>query len=239
MAHIALAKHRRNEAGRDFVVGDVHGCVLTLERLLDRVDFEPARDRLFSVGDVVNRGPNSHLALEWLESGRLLAVAGNHEAMVLGALVRSRRPIWTPWVRALDADEERRWVHVLLQLPLAIEIETAHGPVGIVHAGVVGRNWTLTVDGLQVGDKETTNTALIGGHGPDWRAPHGGPVTGLRALVTGHFPVARPERDGAWWQIDIGAGFASHDRLARLRIDCEPMKPTTTRVIAAERQPAK
>ena len=239
MSEIALAKHRRNDAGRDFVVGDVHGCVLTLERLLERVEFDPGRDRLFSVGDVVNRGPNSHLALDWLESGRLLAVMGNHEAMVLHALQAGKRPAWAPWVRRLDADEKRRWFHVLMQLPLAIEIETAHGPVGIVHAGVVGRNWTRTVDALKHGHKDTTNTALLGGHGPDWRAPHGGPVTGLRALVTGHEPVSRPARHGAWWQIDLGAGFATHDRLGLLRIDCDPMQPATTRVIAAERQPTR
>ena len=230
-------KHRRNEVGRDFVVGDVHGCVLTLGRLLDRVEFEPGRDRLFSVGDVVNRGPNSHLALEWLENGRLLAVLGNHEAMVLRALKRSRRPVWTPWVRALDADEERRWFNVLRLLPFAMEIETAHGPVGIVHAGVVGRNWTRTVAGLESGHRPAIDTALLGGHGPDWRAPHGGPVKGLRALVTGHYPVSRPERHGAWWQSDLGVGFASHDRLGLLRIDCDPMQPVTTRVVAAERQP--
>ena len=230
-------KHRRNEVGRDFVVGDVHGCVHTLEQLLERIDFDPDRDRLFSVGDIVNRGPNSHLALEWLENGRLLGVLGNHEAMLLGALERSRRPIWTPWVRALDADEERRWFNVLRLLPLAREVETAHGPVGIVHAGVVGRDWTRTVADLESGHRPTIHTALFGGHGPDWRAPHGGPVKGVRALVTGHYPVSRPERHGAWWQIDLGAGFASHDRLGLLRIDCDPMQPATTRVVAAERQP--
>ena len=195
MPDIALAKHRRNDAGRDFVVGDVHGCVLTLERPLDQVYFEPGRDRLFSVGDVVNRGPNSHLALEWLENGRLLAVMGNHEAMVLHAHQAGKRPAWAPWVRTLDADEERRWFHVPVHLPLAIEIETAHGPVGIAHAGIVERDWTRTIEELQYGPTDTTKVALLGGHSPGWRAPHGGAVKGLRALVTGHFPVSRPEKD--------------------------------------------
>ena len=49
----------RNRMGRDFVVGDVHGCFRTLERCLRQVRFDRDRDRLFSVGDLVSRGPHS------------------------------------------------------------------------------------------------------------------------------------------------------------------------------------
>ncbi len=47
-----------NQAGRDFVVGDVHGCFRTLECALLEIEFDPSRDRLFGVGDLVNRGPH-------------------------------------------------------------------------------------------------------------------------------------------------------------------------------------
>ena len=56
---IPVAKHARIHAGRDFVVGDVHGCFRTVENALRRVGFDPGCDRLFSVGGLVNRGPNS------------------------------------------------------------------------------------------------------------------------------------------------------------------------------------
>ena len=39
----------RNRLGRDFVIGDVHGCFRTLEQCLAAVRFDPERDRLFSV----------------------------------------------------------------------------------------------------------------------------------------------------------------------------------------------
>ena len=87
--------HARNRAGRDFVAGDIHGCYRTLEMAPAGVGFEPGRDRLFSAGDLVNRGPHSTEALEWLEDGRIEeAVLGNHEAMVL----RTRTP-GTIWLR--------------------------------------------------------------------------------------------------------------------------------------------
>ena len=43
-----------NQVGRDFVVGDVHGCFRTLEVALLEIEFDPIRDRLFGVGDLVN-----------------------------------------------------------------------------------------------------------------------------------------------------------------------------------------
>ena len=74
VSHVA-----ENARGRDFVVGDVHGCFRTLERALEGLDYDPERDRLFGVGDLVNRGPHSIESLEWLER-RFEAVAlGNHD----------------------------------------------------------------------------------------------------------------------------------------------------------------
>ena len=49
--------------GRDWIVGDVHGCFQTLRQALAAIDFEPGRDRLFSVGDLIDRGPHSNEAL--------------------------------------------------------------------------------------------------------------------------------------------------------------------------------
>ena len=56
-----------NAHGHDFVAGDVHGEFATLEQLLDDVGFEAARDRLFALGDLIDRGPDSTAALDWIE----------------------------------------------------------------------------------------------------------------------------------------------------------------------------
>ena len=73
-----------NPAGRDFVAGDVHGEFPTLTRLLDQVGFETSRDRLFALGDLVDRRPDSAAALDWIESRRItLSVRGNHEQLLL------------------------------------------------------------------------------------------------------------------------------------------------------------
>lgn len=72
-----------NIRGRDLAVGDIHGHFQRLEKCLEAVRFDPAVDRLFSVGDLVDRGPHSEAALEWLAQPWFHAVQGNHEALAI------------------------------------------------------------------------------------------------------------------------------------------------------------
>ena len=144
-------------AGRDFVAGDIHGCFRTLELALARVGFEPGRDRLFSAGDLVNRGPHSMEASEWLEDGRIEdAVLGNHEAMVLNTLLNGGGRVRTGWMSQLDGTRIERWIGALWRLPVAMTIATAHGDVEIAHAGIVDRNWHRTIEGIGSGIRRSS-----------------------------------------------------------------------------------
>lgn len=78
-----IRKLPTNTLGKDYVVGDLHGCYGLLERLLNEVDFDKTRDRLFSVGDLIDRGPESLRCLQLLKEPWFYAVRGNHELMML------------------------------------------------------------------------------------------------------------------------------------------------------------
>lgn len=72
-----------NTEGRDFIVGDLHGHRAALLSLLADAGFNPAQDRVFSVGDLVDRGPDSFETLRLLQEPWFYAVRGNHEDMLL------------------------------------------------------------------------------------------------------------------------------------------------------------
>lgn len=74
-----------NTEGRDFVIGDLHGAYTVLENLLKNLNFDKTKDRLFSVGDLVDRGPKSLKCLELLYEPWFHAVLANHEQMMVEA----------------------------------------------------------------------------------------------------------------------------------------------------------
>src|ERR1700761_989115 len=79
----AVQRYPRNDLGRDFVVGDVHGCFKRLRAELEARHFDPRRDRLFAVGDLVDRGPESEQVLEVVERYGIRSVRGNHEDAIV------------------------------------------------------------------------------------------------------------------------------------------------------------
>ena len=118
-----------------WVVGDVQGCFSTFQALLDRLEFRPGRDRMWFVGDLVNRGPDSLGMLRWAYRHRdsLVCVLGNHDLHLLaqreGVIPARRGDTLGLVLEAPDADELCGWV---AELPF-VHVEGGHL---LVHAGV-------------------------------------------------------------------------------------------------------
>lgn len=77
-----IKTYAANTEGRDFVIGDLHGTYSVLTNLLSHLDFDTTKDRLFSVGDLVDRGPDSLRCLELLYEPWFHSVISNHEQMM-------------------------------------------------------------------------------------------------------------------------------------------------------------
>ena len=118
-----------------YVVGDIQGCLKPLKCLLKEVDFNPKKDVLWSVGDVVNRGPRCLKTLRFLYKMRksLVMVLGNHDlhllAVAAGVRSPSRSDTLDKILKAPDRDKLLKW---LIKRPL---IHQEHGYT-MVHAGI-------------------------------------------------------------------------------------------------------
>lgn len=72
-----------------YAIGDIHGCWTALETLLEQVPID-GEDTLITLGDYIDRGPDSASVIDWLidlsQQGRCIPLKGNHEVMLLAAL---------------------------------------------------------------------------------------------------------------------------------------------------------
>jgi len=83
---------------RTIAIGDVHGCADEFEELLNALELEP-EDRVIQLGDLVNRGPSSHAALELARQYKVEAIIGNHELRLLRAREEGRKSLLKDYER--------------------------------------------------------------------------------------------------------------------------------------------
>ncbi len=221
----ALQRFDRNTHGRDFVVGDVHGCFDQLHAAVDHRGFDPERDRLFAVGDLIDRGPRSPEALEWLNRPWFHSCLGNHEEMLLKADHPDDLFVWMlnggGWWMEQDADIRERFREAASRLPLAMEVDGPRGRVGIVHADVpAGMSWTAFIEALEADDPQVRFTAVWGRGRAEGTIRNG--VEGIDRVACGHtiMPDGQVHTVGNVWCIDTGAFLPfGRGRLTLLALD--------------------
>lgn len=64
---------------RAIIIGDVHGCFTELQELLIKCEYDPLKDDLYLVGDLVNKGPDSIKVVEFCRKNNISCVMGNHD----------------------------------------------------------------------------------------------------------------------------------------------------------------
>jgi len=128
-----------------YLIGDIQGCYDSLQRLLETVHFDPANDRLWSCGDLVNRGGKSLEVLRLLNSlgDSVDIVLGNHDLHLLASyqFSRSGNKEFEAIFAAPECDSLMEW---LIKYPLASWSEEHQ--LLRVHAGVIPQwDWQTTI----------------------------------------------------------------------------------------------
>ena len=208
MSEVLFRRFERNNLGRDFAVGDIHGHFSQLQKKLDEIGFNPDVDRLFSVGDLVDRGAECELAPEWIYKPWFHPVRGNHDDYVcrydtcdIGNWIQNGGI----WFSALTEPEMGDFAVMFRDLPVAIEVETKSGLVGLVHADCPFPSWTTLKKNLQGGAeggqlRSIKNCCMWSRRRVELSDDTG--VAGIKALVVGHTPDINPVILGNVYHID-------------------------------------
>lgn len=125
-----------------YAIGDLQGCHTPLLRLLDAIRFDPGQDRLWFVGDLVNRGPDSLDVLRFVKGlgASAVSVLGNHDLHLLAVAEGLGRPHRGDTLDAVLAAPDRdELLHWLRHRPLAWR----DGEFLLVHAGVLPQ-WSVS-----------------------------------------------------------------------------------------------
>lgn len=201
-------RFNKNTKGRDFAVGDIHGHFTALQSALDAVGFDPSIDRLFSVGDLVDRGPECRDVLDWLRKPWFHPVRGNHDDYVC-RFDTCDIDNWVysggAWFAGLAWDEQREFAAQFREIPICAEVQTDSGIIGLVHADCVMDSWGQLTDELENPEsnqrrKLVANTCMWSRsrvEQSDCRR-----VDGVRAVIVGHTPLKTPVVLGNVYHID-------------------------------------
>lgn len=218
-----------NPVGSDWVCGDLHGEYTLLEKALGEAGFEPRRDRLFCTGDLIDRGPESERAADFLAQPWFYSVRGNHDDLLLHHDDPQLRLLWYVnggqwWGSAAPALRERM-ISAFRQLPLAITIETQPGPTGILHADIpAGESWGAFVARLAADEPAAVECALWGRS--RWMRRDRSGVPGLYRLFCGHTVVGQESAAlGNVTFVDTGAAFFGRLTLFRFSGPAESRPP--------------
>lgn len=203
-----MKKFKRNLVGRDFVVGDLHGCYDKLMEQLEGLSFNFECDRLFCCGDLIDRGDKSLKCLLLMYEPWFHSVRGNHEQMMIDIYVHNQPDggVWHhnggDWEMFENPVDISLYAHEAdYLLPYQIEIDNS---IGIVHADV-GNTWReLAEDELTVALWDRTRINKEGVYKEF--------VQGIDRVYVGHTPTIEGKVvSGNVHYMDSGAVFTGGD----------------------------
>ena len=128
-----------------YAIGDLQGCFTAFQRLIDLIRFDPSQDKLWLVGDIVNRGPDSLSLLRYIKQAgdAVIMVLGNHDLhlLMVAAGIAKNHPRDTIQ-SILDAPDRDELLHWLRQQKLF----HSESQYAMVHAGLLP-SWSISQAG--------------------------------------------------------------------------------------------
>lgn len=196
-----------NHKGKDFIIGDLHGCYDLLQDRLWRIGFDKENDRLFSVGDLIDRGPDSMKCLKLIKEPWFFPSVGNHEDMMLDVILKGGNDrLWVNngglWY--LDQKEAE-----LLELCKLVDSEmqisyTIGDSIGICHAQPPSVDWSDAINPDSKSEKIMLWARSWIQDSAQCR------VENIDYTIHGHTPIDKPTQVENAFFIDTGAFYTGN-----------------------------
>lgn len=224
-----ILSFEKNSTGIDYVLGDIHGRFDLVYESLKEVKFDANNDRLFCVGDLIDRGPYSKHVVDFLNLPFVHAIKGNHEDMLLDYFETYPEATDEDFYHVglrngmtwfLDNTKEQRQeiLDCLYNLPLVIEIESNRGLIGLVHADVPKNlSWSEFKQEIINDNEVVIETALWGRNRLLNELEQD--IVGLGRLYVGHTVQEQIKKLGNVVALDTGAVFDRH--LTMVNVVCQ------------------
>lgn len=198
-----------NKIGKDYVVGDIHGEFRKLKNILEEIGFDFKKDRLFSVGDLCDRGSHSEDILKWIDYDWFIPVMGNHEVMILnhfyGYLDEDfMKKLKASWFLELKKEQKEKVVRYFNSLPVAIEIKNEKKKVGIVHAMCPLNSWETFKKCLYSEEKRDIANEAMWSFLAERKIHY---VNDIDAVIVGHNTVPDCYLKENTYLLDTGSGY--------------------------------
>lgn len=209
--HVHIPK---NEHGIDYIIGDLHGCRDTLDLALRIIGFNYGKDRLFSVGDLVDRGRQNEECADLIAQPWFFGVRGNHEQMAIDyfdgigdhTMYYHNGGKWfidlTPSLQKHYADEFRK-------LPIMMTVDNTYG---IIHADVPCDDWERLITLIEPASPSDfcgiIQSCIWGRDKIKYNDPT--VIKNIDTIYCGHTPVREPVVLGNCHYIDTGCVFEKY-----------------------------
>lgn len=221
-----IKRFEENKEGRDFISSDVHGAFDLLHEQMRMNAFDTSKDRLFIGGDNCDRNPDSTNILDYIYEPWFHSIRGNHEEMLITAFENptSRNAYEMlycnggEWFYDCSPEKQKAIYEAFKSLPLAIEIESPQGLIGIIHAQVPMDDWEK-FRSMSEQDLYWSGYAIAQWSRTKYDKRDITDVKGLCKCFVGHSPTnsGEVEQLGNTYYSDLGSFF--RDKISFIEID--------------------
>jgi len=192
-----------------YAVGDIHGMFTTMTEKLAALGFDPELDHLISVGDLVDRGPESHRAAEFCDKSWFHWVRGNHEELTQTVAANMQASYANSekmkskgqgWLLDFDQDSLKAFSDRINDAPVILEVITPSGKrCGFVHATFPSDDWRHA----EVIAEQHAHICLW--DRTDIHDPKPQGIRHIDYVFHGHTPLSAPRTVGNVVWLDTGA----------------------------------